>query len=54
MKEVTSRYSVTKEELCRMQNEDEDVKLFAEKKEAVKREEYKVKLEKYCGIFYRI
>ena len=31
VKEVTSRYSVTKEEHCRMQNKDEDLKPFAEK-----------------------
>ena len=34
MEKVTSRYLVTKEELYRMQNKDEDLKSFAEKKEA--------------------
>ena len=33
VKEVTSQYSVTKEELCRMQSEDEDLKPIADKKE---------------------
>ena len=37
-----------------MQNEDEDLKPFAEKKKALKRGEYEVKFEKYRGIFYRI
>ena len=37
-----------------MQNEDEDLKPFAEKKEAVKRGEYEVKFKKYRGILYRI
>ena len=37
-----------------MQSKDEDLKPFAEKKEAVKREEYEVKFEKYRGILYRI
>ena len=46
----TSRYSLTKDELCRMQNEDEDLKPFVEKKEAVKRGKYEVKFEKYHGI----
>ena len=54
VKEVTFRHSLTKEELCRTQNEDEDLKPFAEKKEAVKRGEYEVKFEKYRGILYRI
>ena len=54
VKEVTSRYSITKEELCRMQNENEELIPFAEKKEAVKRGEYEVKCEKYRGILYRI
>ena len=54
VKKVTSRYSVTKEDLCRMQNEDKDLKPFAEKKKAAKRGEYEVKFEKYRGILYRI
>ena len=37
-----------------MQNEGEDLKPFAEKKEDVKHGKYKVKLEKYCGILYPI
>ena len=54
VKAVTSRYSVTKEKLCRMQNENEDLKPFAENKEAVKRGEYDVKFKKYLGLLYRI
>ena len=54
MKEVTFTYSVTKGKLCRLQNEDKDLKPFAEKKEAVKRGEYEMKFEKYGVILYRI
>ena len=53
VKEVTSRYLVRKEELCRMRNDNEDLKIFAEKKETVKRGEYEVKFERYRSIFYR-
>ena len=53
VKEVTCRYSVPKEELCRMQHEDKDLKPFAEKKEAVRQREFEVKFKKYCGILYR-
>ena len=35
-----------------MQNEDEDLKPFSEKKEAVKRGEYEVKFEKHGGKLY--
>ena len=37
-----------------MQNEDEYLKPFTEKKEAVKCGEYEVKLEKYRDVLYRI
>ena len=52
VKEVTSRYSVTKEELFRMQNED--LKPFTEQKKTVKRGEFAVKFEKHRGILHQI
>ena len=54
MKEISSRFSVSREELCELQSEDDELKAFSKKKDLTKRGEYEVKFEKRQGILYRI
>ena len=54
VKEVSSRFSVSREELCKLQSEDDELKAFSKKKDFTKRGEFEVKFEKRRGILYRI
>ena len=46
MKEISSRFSVSREELCKLQSEDDELKAFPKKKDLTKRGEFEVKFEK--------
>ena len=46
MKEISSRSSVSMEELCKLQSKDDDLKAFSEKKDLTKSGEFEVKFEK--------
>ena len=54
MKEISSQFSVSREELCKLQSEDDELKAFSEKKDLTKHGEFEVKVEKLQGIPYRI
>ena len=54
VKEISSRFSVSREELCKLQNEDDELKAFSGKKDLTKNGEFEVKFEKRQGILYRI
>ena len=54
VKEISSRFSVSREELCKLQSEDDELKAFSEKKDLTKHGEFEVKFEKRQGILYRI
>ena len=54
MKEISSRFSVSREELCKLQSEDDELKAFSKKKDLTKHGEFEVKFEKRQGILYRI
>ena len=45
---------MSREELCKLQSEDDELKTFSKKKDFTKRGEFKVKFEKRQGILYRI
>ena len=51
VKEISSRFSVSREELCKLQSEDEELKAFSTKKYLTKREEFEVKFEKVNEYF---
>ena len=54
VKEISSRFSVSREELCKLQSDNNELKAFSKKKELTKREEFEVKFEKRQEILYRI
>ena len=54
VKEISSRFSVSREELCKLQSEDDELKAFSKKKDLTKRGEFEAKFEKRQGILYRI
>ena len=54
VKEISSRFSVSREELCKLQNEDDELKTFSKEKDLAKRGEFEMKFEKRQGILYRI
>ena len=54
MKEISSRFSVSREELCKLQSKDDKLKAFFEKKDLTKHGEFEVNFEKRQGILYRI
>ena len=54
MKEISSRFSVSREELCKLQSEDDELKAFSKKRDLTKHGEFEVKFEKRQGILYRI
>ena len=45
---------MSREELCKLQSEDDELKAFSKKKYLTKRGEFEVKFEKRQGILYRI
>ena len=54
VKEISCRFSVSWEELCKLQSKDDELKAFSRKKNLTKRGEFEVKFEKRQGILYRI
>ena len=54
VKEFSYRFSVSREELCKLQSEDDELKAFSEKKDLTKHGEFEVKFEKRQGILYQI
>ena len=54
MKEISSRFSVSREELCKLQSKDDELKAFSEKKDFAKHSKFEVKFEKRQGMLYRI
>ena len=54
MKEISSRFSVSREELCKLQSEDDKLMAFSGKKDLTKHGEVEVKFEKRQGILYWI
>ena len=54
VKEIASRFSMSREELCKLQSEDDELKAFSEKKDLTKHGEFEVKFEKRQRILYRI
>ena len=53
VKEISSRFSVSREELCKLPSEDDNLKSFSKKKDLTKHGEFEVKFEKRQGILYR-
>ena len=45
VKEISSRFSASREELCKLQSEDDELKAFSEKKDLTKHEEFTKKLK---------
>ena len=54
MKEISSRFFVSREELCKLQSEDDELKAFFKSKDLTKRGKFEVKFEKRQGILHRI
>ena len=54
VKQISSRFSVSRKKLCKLQSEDDELKAFSEKKDLTKHGEFEVKFEKRQGILYRI
>ena len=54
VKEISSRFSVSREELGKLQSEDDELNAFSKKRDLTKHGEFEVKFEKRQGILYRI
>ena len=54
MKEISSRFSVSREELCKLQSEDDELKAFSKSKDLTKRGKFEGKFEKRQEILHRI
>ena len=54
VKQISSRFSVSRKELCKLQSEDDELKTFSEKKDLTKHGEFEVKFETRQGILYQI
>ena len=54
VKEIFSRFSVSREELCKLISEDDELKAFSKTKDLTKHGEFEVKFEKRQGILYRV
>ena len=54
VKEIFFRFSVSREKLCKLQSEDDELEAFSKKRDLTKHGEFEVKFEKRQGILYRI
>ena len=54
VKKISSRFFVSREKLCKLQSEDDELKAFSKKKDLTKRGEFEAKFEKRQGILYWI
>ena len=54
VKEISSRFSVSREELCELQSEDDELKAFSKKQDLTKCGEFEVRFEKRQRLLYRI